>query len=246
MSGPGRLAGRRALITGAAAGIGQATFARFEAEGAIVVGLDADPGYDGIVGDVANPDDVRRAVVAAGELDVLVANAGISVMEPFLGGELPAWQRILRVNLLGVLVCFQAAAHAMVEHGRGGRLLATASIAGLAQGEAGGVPYAASKAGLAGVIKSLAVELAPHGIGVAGVAPGQIETELNARDLLALGDRSGRSPDELRRELLEQRVPAGRMGTPEEVAAAFAWLASTEADFVTGQVIVIDGGESIA
>jgi NAD(P)-dependent dehydrogenase (short-subunit alcohol dehydrogenase family) len=96
-----------ASSTGAAAGIGAATIARFEAEGAVVVGLDADPGYDGNVGDVANPDDVARAVAAAGGLDILVANAGISVMEPFLGGDPTSWQRVLRVNLLGVLVCFQ-------------------------------------------------------------------------------------------------------------------------------------------
>jgi NAD(P)-dependent dehydrogenase (short-subunit alcohol dehydrogenase family) len=246
MNVPGRLAGRRVLITGAAAGIGAATVARFEAEGAVVVGLDADPGYDGVVGDVANPDDVARAVAAAGGLDVLVANAGISVMEPFLAGDPTSWQRVLRVNLLGVLVCFQAAARAMVEHGRGGRLLATASIAGLAQGEAGGAPYAASKAGIGGVIKSLAVELAPHGIRVAGVAPGQVDTALNAADIASLGDQAGRSPDELRRELVETRVPARRMGTPQEIAAAFAWLASDEADFVTGHVLVVDGGESIA
>jgi NAD(P)-dependent dehydrogenase (short-subunit alcohol dehydrogenase family) len=81
---------------------------------------------------------------------------------------------------------------------------------------------------------------------VNAVAPGQIDTELNARDVLALSDSTGRPPDELRRELLHQRVPARRMGAPEEVAAVFAWLASKDADYVTGQVLVIDGGESIA
>jgi NAD(P)-dependent dehydrogenase (short-subunit alcohol dehydrogenase family) len=245
MSVPGRLAGRRALVTGAAAGIGAATVERFEAEGATVVGLDAAPGYDGIVGDVADPEDVRGAVVAAGELDVLVANAGISAMEPFVEGDPASWERVLRVNLLGVLVCFQAAVRAMAEHGRGGRLLATGSIAGI-QGEAGTAPYAASKAGLAGVVRALAVELAPHRITVNAVAPGQIDTELNARDVLAISESTGRPADELRRELLERRVPAGRMGGPDEVAAAFAYLASEEAGFVSGHVLTIDGGESIA
>ncbi len=78
------------------------------------------------------------------------------------------------------------------------------------------------------------------------MAPGQIETELNARDISALSDRSGSPPEELRRELLERRVPARRMGTPDEVAAAFAYLASDEASFVTGEVLTLDGGESIA
>ena len=100
-----------------------------------------------------------------------------------------------------------------------------------------------SKAGLIGLVRSLAVELAPHRITVNAVAPGQIETRLNRRDVEALALLEGRPASELLREHLERRVPAGRMGTPEEVAAALVFLASPEADFVTGTAIPVDGGE---
>jgi NAD(P)-dependent dehydrogenase (short-subunit alcohol dehydrogenase family) len=238
----GRLAGRRALVTGAASGIGAATVRRFEAEGAVVLGIDASPAYEGLVADVTNPAEVAAAVAAAGELDICVANAGVSLIEPLLEGTPASWARVIEVNLLGVMVCFREAARAMVAHGRGGRLLATASIAGL-RGEPGGAAYGASKAGLIGLVRSLAVELGPQRITVNAVAPGQIETQLNRRDVEALARLEGRPASELLREHLERRVPAGRMGTPEEVAAALAFLASPEADFVTGTAIPVDGGE---
>ena len=154
----GALEGRSALVTGAATGIGAATVTRFRAEGAHVVGVDADPAYSGVVADVTDPDELAQAVLAAGELDICVANAGISLMEPFLDGDMLSWERVLRVNLLGVMNTFQQAALAMP---RGGRLLATASIAGL-HGEADATAYCASKAGVIGLVRSLAVELAPR------------------------------------------------------------------------------------
>ena len=143
------------------------------------------------------------------------------------------------MNLLGVMLTFQAAALAMP---RGGRLLATASIAGL-HGEPGASAYCASKGGLIALVRTLAVELAPCGITVNAAAPGQIETAMNRRDLQRLAEDQGRPPEELLREHLERRVPAGRMGTAEEVAALFAFLAGPDAGFVTGEVIRIDGGE---
>ena len=225
-------------MTGAATGIGAATVRRFSAEGAQVVGVDADPAYGGVVADVTDPDEIARAVLAAGELDICVANAGISLMEPFLDGDMSSWERVLRVNLLGVMNTFQQAALAMP---RGGRLLATASVAGL-RGEPNASAYCASKAGVLGLVRALAVELAPRGLRVNAVAPGQIDTRMNSADLETASLREGRPAAELLQAHLDQRVPARRLGTPDEVAALFAFLAS-DAAFITGTVVTIDGGE---
>jgi NAD(P)-dependent dehydrogenase (short-subunit alcohol dehydrogenase family) len=241
----------RVLVTGAAAGIGDATARHFATDGAQVVALDAaesatgdPPNLRRVVGDVTDPAHLAAAVeLAAGDagLDVCVANAGVSLMEGFLEGGTESWERVMRVNLLGVMLTLQAAATSMVERG-GGRLLATASIAGL-HGEPGSSAYCASKAGVIGLVKTLAVELAPHGVTVNAVAPGQIDTGMNARDLETVARAAGRSPRDLLDEHLERRVPARRLGAPEEVAALFAYLASDAAAFITGEVIRIDGGE---
>jgi NAD(P)-dependent dehydrogenase (short-subunit alcohol dehydrogenase family) len=243
------LTGRRALVTGGAAGIGAATARRLEADGATVVVADAlapdDPAPGRLVADVTDPLQIAGAVHAAaagGRLDICVANAGVSLMEPFTDGTVASWERVLRVNLLGVMITLQAAARAMIDAGQGGRLLATASIAGL-HGEPGSAAYCASKAGVIGLVRTLAIELAPFGITVNAVAPGQIDTAMNARDLETQARRLARSPDALLDEHLRGRVPARRLGTPEEVAALFAFLASDEAAFITGEVLRVDGGE---
>ena len=233
------LEGRRSLVTGAASGIGAATVARFMAEGAEVLGVDAAPDHRGLVADVTDPDQMAAVIESAGELDVCVANAGVSLMEPFLEGGIDSWRRVLEVNLVGVMITLQAAARAMP---RGGRLLATASIAGI-HGERNASAYCAAKAGVIALVKTLAIELAPRGITANAVAPGQIATAMNRRDLELAAERAGRAPDELLREHLAGRVPAGRLGDPEDVAAAFAFLASDEAAFVSGAVILVDGGE---
>lgn len=226
-------------MTGAATGIGAATVARFEAEGAHVVGVDSDPAYDGVVADVTDPDQLAAAVLTAGVLDICVANAGISLMEPFLDGGIASWERVLRVNLLGVMNTFQQAALGMPG---GGRLLATASTAGL-RGEAEASAYGASKSGVIGVVRALSVELAPLGFTVNAVAPGQIDTRMNSTDLETQSRRAGRPARELLRAHLDERVPARRLGEPEEVAALFAFLAGDDAGYITGETIRIDGGE---
>jgi NAD(P)-dependent dehydrogenase (short-subunit alcohol dehydrogenase family) len=234
----GALEGRRALVTGAATGIGAATVRRFEAEGADVLGVDVAPGFDGFTADVTDPEQMAAAVRAAGELDVCVANAGVSLMEPFVEGTVESWTRVIAVNLLGVMVTLQAAARAMPD---GGRLLATSSIAGL-HGEASAAAYCASKAGVVALVRTLAIELGPD-ITVAAVAPGQIETSMSLGDLDEVAERVGRPAEELLRDHLERRVPAHRMGTPDEIAAVFAFLASDEARFINGEVVRVDGGE---
>jgi NAD(P)-dependent dehydrogenase (short-subunit alcohol dehydrogenase family) len=243
------LEGRRALVTGGAAGIGAATAAVLRARGASVTVVDAarpegpEPGW--LVADVTDPRQLAEAVAAAAGdngLDICVANAGIALMEDFLDGSLDAWERVVRVNLLGVMITLRAAAEAMIEGGQGGRLLATSSIAGL-HGEPGGAAYCASKAGVVALVKTLAVELAPWRITVNAVAPGQVDTAMNLHDVEIQARALGRSPADLRREHLERRVPARRLGAPEEVAALFAFLASDDAAFITGEVVRIDGGE---
>lgn len=246
------LNGKTALVTGAAKGIGRATVARLCAEGAHVIAVDLlpDPGElpaaHWVQADVSDEKSIAEALSSAlpgRRLDICVANAGISLVEEFLDGSPASWLPVLRVNLLGVMVCLQAAAKLMVADGRGGRLLATSSIAGM-RGEPLIAAYSASKGAVAALIKALAVELAPYDITANAVAPGQIATDLNAADALVLSRREGKPVDKFTAEFVANHVPARRMGDPEEVAALFAFLASDEAAFINGSVIRIDGAET--
>jgi NAD(P)-dependent dehydrogenase (short-subunit alcohol dehydrogenase family) len=232
------LDGMRALVTGAATGIGAATVERFEAEGAEVIGVDAAADYPGVIADVTDPEQIAAAVASAGVLDICVANAGVSLMEPFVDGTVDSWRAVMEVNLLGVMNTFQAAISVMPS---GGRLLATASTAGL-RGEPLAAAYCASKAGVIAVVKTLSIELASREITVNAVAPGQVETEMNRRDLELVAARTGLPAERLLQDQLDLDVPAGRLGTPEEVAGAFAFLAGPDAAYVTGAVLRVDGG----
>jgi 3-oxoacyl-[acyl-carrier protein] reductase len=250
---PFALDGRTALVTGGASGIGAATAVALARAGADVAltwypGDPHDPapvvaeierlGRKAIMlqGDVASTADVTKIVEstasAFGRLDIVVANAGVIHARPTadLGDE--DWGRLLEINLGGVLRCFRAALPTMVAQG-GGRLIATTSIAGI-WGWPRGVHYAAAKSGIVGLVKSLAVEVGAHGITVNAVAPGTIVSPQSLDPQNALG------PEGL--EDFAQRVPLGRNGVPEDVAGAFVYLASDEASYVTGHVLVVDGG----
>ncbi len=242
-----RLEGRVVAITGGALGIGRATALLFAAEGATValgdVEIDgADTVVKEIVGrggraiavgvDVGDAGQVQafvdRVVAEFGRLDVMFANAGIAHSTPFLQHSEAQWHRVLRVNLTGVFLCCQAAARQMVVQG-GGRIITTASINGF-RGVENLVGYNVAKAGVIELTKTMAVELAQHGITVNAIAPAQIDTRLTR----------GLSEDARRRRT--ERIPMGRFGEAEEVAKAALFLASDDASYVTGHTLAVDGG----
>jgi len=242
-----RLPGRIVAITGGAMGIGRATAQLFAEEGATVALADveidgADAVVKEIVGrggralaagvDVGDAGQVQafvdRVVAEYGRLDVMFANAGIAHSARFLEHPEAQWDRVLRVNLTGVFLCCQAAARQMVKQG-GGRIITTASINGF-RGVENLVGYNVAKAGVIELTKTMAVELAQHGIAVNAIAPAQIDTRLT-RTL----------PEEARRRRTE-RIPMGRFGEVEEVARAALFLASDDASYVTGHTLAVDGG----
>lgn len=234
---------RVALVTGGGAGIGRAVATRLAAEGLIVVAADLAPPADATPGvwdvalDVCDPDAVARVVAAVtgehGGLDVLVTSAAVSLGESFLETRAETWARTLAVNLTGPFLCGQAVARAMIERGTRGRIVNLGSLNGVLA-ERGAASYVASKGGVLGLTRAMAVDLAPYGIAVNAVCPGPIRTDRNAAMFDAPDYRRG----------IERGIPMGRAGTPMEAAAAVSWLASENASFVTGAALALDGGYS--
>src|SRR5262247_2571318 len=243
-----RLQGRVAAITGGALGIGRATARLFASEGAAVVLGDVqveeaqavakeitDAGGRALavavdVGDAGQVQAfVDRAVAELGRLDVMFASAGIAHSAPFLEHAEAQWHRVLRVNLTGVFLCGQIAARQMVAQGGGGRIITTASINGF-RGVENLVGYNAAKAGVIELTKTMAVELAQHGITVNALAPAQIDTRLT------------RSFSDDARARRVARIPMGRFGEVDEVAKAALFLASDDAAYITGHTLAVDGG----
>jgi glucose 1-dehydrogenase len=246
-----RLENKVAVVTGSSSGIGEAIALTLAQEGAAVVvnysrhedaaqqvveKIEGAGGRGLVVGaDVSDPKEVeamvQQAADAFGRLDIMVNNAGMERKMPFLETPFEVWQETIAVNLTGAWLGCQAAAKRMVAQGGPGRIINVSSVhEDLAMPT--NAPYCATKGGVRMLMRTLAVELAPHDITVNNIAPGAIETPMDA----SLEEH----PDEMK-ELLSE-IPLGRMGKPEEVANLALFLASDDSSYVTGSTLFVDGG----
>jgi meso-butanediol dehydrogenase/(S,S)-butanediol dehydrogenase/diacetyl reductase len=235
-----RLAGKRAIVTGGGSGIGRATCQRFAAEGATVVVADllgeraeevaAEIGGAAVQADVTVAADVARMVEAAGEVDVLVNNAGGGFADDVLEISEEEWDGDVAVNLKSAFLCSKAVLPAMIEQGSG-VIVNIASVNGIAF--FANEPYSAAKAGLISLTRSMAVRYGKHGIRVVAIAPGTIRSPI-------WQERVDKEPAIFER--LVRWYPLGRVGEPEDVANAAAFLASDDASWISGDVLRVDGG----
>ena len=246
------LEGRRAIVTGGSTGIGKATCERLGREGASVcVNYYADGEADdaralaeaigrgsvAVQGDVGVEADVKRLVGAAvdalGGVDLLVNNAGIEKQIPLLQMSLEDWSRVLHTNLTGAFLCLREAGNVMAKAG-GGVIVNMSSVHEHIPGP-GFAHYCATKGALKLLMQTAARELAGDRIRVLNIAPGAIVTPINQFVL----------DDPEQKHAVESEIPLGRMGNPDEIAAAVAWAASAEAGYITGTTIIVDGGMSL-
>jgi len=225
------LKGKTAIVTGGAAGIGAAIVERFKAEGTKVVVFDL-KGTPSV--DITDYEAVKKAVEGAGPVDILVNNAGWDMFKPFLKTDPAFWQKIISINLVGPMNLLHCVLPGMVERG-GGKVVNIASDAGRV-GSSGEAPYSACKGGIIALTKTISRELAGKGVRLNTVCPGLTETGMLEAFMQGAGN-----PDKLR-EAYRRAVPIGRLGKPEDIAGAVLFLASDDADFVTGQTISVSGG----
>ena len=246
-----RLKGRVALITGAARGIGRAVALKMGSEGAFLALMDINEkvfdlarqmeeegvpasAFEVDVGEEQSVEDaVKEAVGRFKRLDIVVNNAGLVRPAPFEEVSNDDWDEVIRVNLKGAFFCVRHALPYMKEQ-HYGKIVSIGSRAGL--GKVDRTVYSTTKAGLIGLTRTLALELAPHNINVNNVAPGPIATELFT---------AANPPDSPKTEAILKSVPLGRVGKPEDIANTVAFLASDEAGFITGQTVFVCGGLSI-
>lgn len=255
-----RIDRKTVIITGAAQGIGRGIAERLAAEGGNVMvadlneaGADAaaaairEQGFsaDSFAVDVSERASLQALVAATvdrfGSLDVMFNNAGFNKPEPFLEVTEEVWHSIMNVNALGVLMGTQEAAKQMIRQGTGGKIVNTASIAGR-QGYAAFVPYCVSKFGVVAITQGAARALAEHGITVNGFAPGVVDTPLWIdldKELMEMGEseRPGQAMEDFSAGIL-----VGRAALPEDIAGTALYLASADSDYMTGQIMMIDGG----
>lgn len=243
--------GRTALITGAGSGIGRAMAHAFAAHGAAVAIVDHDPkggqaaadevaahggkahAWAADVGDANAAQDIFADVESQlGPVDILINNAGVRDIASCLDLSVAEWDKVLRVNLTGAFIYAQAAARRMVHHSRGGAIISITSVGGLT-GLALRSAYVASKHGLVGLTKVLALELAAHNIRVNAIAPGGVDTPMATEAFKLSPDTSA---------AIKRAAPLGRLARAEEVADLAVYLASDRAAFITGSVVSIDGG----
>ncbi len=241
-----RLDGRVAVVTGAAGGIGRAVVVAFRDAGARVVALDLNadslselvgPSGEALPIDISDPDAVHQVfqgiIDGVGPVDVLVNNAGISFRSAAVDLTPFDWDRVLAINLRGAMLCAKEAAPGMIQRGRGSIINVSSQLALAAAAER--AAYVSSKAGLVGLTRALAVEWAKNGVRVNSVAPGVTRTPM-----VSYLEQNEAAGNEFR-----ARIPMGRFGEPEEIAAAVLFLASDASSYVTGQVLVADGGYSV-
>lgn len=247
-----KLEGNVAIVTGAATGIGKAIAIRLACDGAAVavdyVGNQVEKAQEVVEAirnaggqalaaeaDVTKPDAVAnligRTVKQFGRLDIFVNNAGVEKRVPFLETPLDLWDKVIAVDLTSPWICAQAAAKQMVGQGKGGRIINVSSVHEDLPMPTN-APYCAAKGGLRMMMRTIALELAPHRITVNNIAPGAIDTPMDA----AL------KADTSEYKSLLAEIPLGRMGRPEEVAAVAAFLASSDGGYITGSTYFIDGG----